>query len=109
MKGEMMLKSIMKMISTALPEEQPAQNIVAQFCEEQISQIIDDDEVAKVFRTAIVDIANKDPEAVLRKLIDFANAVSDLHREVVNESSESVDSVDDDIDDDDAIDEAEEG
>jgi len=64
-----MMSKMLGMFSNMLPPSQPPANPVAQFLSDVVEELYPDNEIVGMIQTSLIDVANNDPNAVMRALV----------------------------------------
>jgi len=74
----------MKMVGALLPENITTENVVSEFVEKQFDIMFPGVEDVAVLKVLAIDISNKNPNAVLQKMVGFSNSVAAFVAELQN-------------------------
>lgn len=77
--SDMMLKNLMKMVSTILPPKEEPANEISAFVDAKINDMMPDEEIAMMFKTVFISYCNRDPETAYITLVELANDVAKLN------------------------------
>jgi len=70
------MQNIMKVVGALIPENVTTENIVSEFVEKQFDTMFPGVEDVAVLKVLAIDISNKNPNAVLQKMVGFSNSVA---------------------------------
>ena len=83
---DMMLGQMMSMFSSVLPKAEEPKNPVAKFLSEEIRKLYpEQNDITEMIESAIVDMANNDPEMAKRVLFTLYNDIGDFYQQLNTE------------------------
>jgi len=70
------MNQVMKMVGALMPTDVTTENVVSEFVEKQFDTMFPGVEDVAVLKVLAIDISNKNPNAVLQKMVGFSNSVA---------------------------------
>ena len=75
---DIMPGQMLSMFSSMLPPAQDPANPVARFVADEIDELYPDNEIVGMIKTTLLDVANSDPDMVLRALVRIHNDIGEF-------------------------------